>query len=249
MKHRLLAATLMLALAVPACTTTGRESPGSITRGSGNVISETREISNITSLDFSGLGDIIVSQGSSESLVIEAEDNIMPLIKTSVRNGVLTIGFERQDWQNVIVPKKMVKFTLSVRELSSIGSSGLGNIQSEGLKADSLNVRLTGAGSVKLHSVDVASITTLVAGAGGIDLSGKAGEQAVTLSGLGSYKAGDLQSDSAKITVSGAGSATVWAQRTLNVTISGAGSVSYYGTPDVTKKILGVGSVKSIGVK
>ncbi len=69
------------------------------------------------------------------------------------------------------------------------------------------------------------------------------------MGGLGGYRAGDLESVRAKITVSGAGTATVWPRESLTVTITGAGSVNYYGAPQVTKEITGVGSVKSLGAK
>jgi hypothetical protein len=83
-----------------------------------------------------------------------------------------------------------------------------------------------------------------------MELTGTAVEQTASLSGLGSYRAADLASDKAKVTVSGAGSATVWTRQSLDVTISGAGSVNYYGNPSaVSKTITGVGSVKQIGDK
>jgi hypothetical protein len=148
-----------------------------------------------------------------------------------VRGGTLYIGFTRDKWQDTIIPTKQIKYNLTVKDLTSIESSGAASIQNEGLKTSSLRLRLSGAGSVKLNALDASSVDT------------------VTLSGLGSYRAGDLKSKSAKVTVSGAGSATVWATDTLNATISGVGSVNYYGAPTVSKTVSGVGSVKSLGSK
>jgi len=53
----------------------------------------------------------------------------------------------------------------------------------------------------------------------------------------------DLASQTAGITISGAGNATVWAKTSLNVTISGTGSVRYYGSPNVSREVSGLGSV------
>jgi hypothetical protein len=80
-------------------------------------------------------------------------------------------------------------------------------------------------------------------------LGGKVTSQAVTLSGLGNYSTGDLDSQQATITVTGAGGATVWARTNLNVKISGAGTVSYYGSPTITKDISGLGVMNSMGTK
>jgi hypothetical protein len=72
-------------------------------------------------------------------------------------------------------------------------------------------------------------------------------EQTVTISRAGSYNAPKLESQRAKATLTGLGSATVWTVEELDGTIRGLGSVSYYGTPKVRQEISGAGSVKSLG--
>jgi hypothetical protein len=69
----------------------------------------------------------------------------------------------------------------------------------------------------------------------------------LNISGFGDFKAKDLKSKTATVNISGAGSATVWAEDDLAATVSGAGSVNYYGSPNVTKNINGVGSVTKSG--
>ena len=76
---------------------------------------------------------------------------------------------------------------------------------------------------------------------------GKVVSQQVTLTGAGRYQAADLQSDDAVIEINGAGTAVVWAEKTLDVGISGMGNVEYYGAPRVSKRISGVGSVTGKG--
>jgi hypothetical protein len=68
----------------------------------------------------------------------------------------------------------------------------------------------------------------------------------LNISGFGDFKAKELQSKTANVNISGAGSATVWAEDELDATISGAGSVNYYGSPSVTKNVNGVGSISRI---
>jgi hypothetical protein len=71
----------------------------------------------------------------------------------------------------------------------------------------------------------------------------------VRLSGVGSYEAGDLESQTAKVSVSGAGSATVWAKNTLDASLTSVGSIKYYGTPSVTSHIDNLGKLSSLGNK
>jgi hypothetical protein len=248
-KRLMLALVAIGAMLTSACTISVDGKSISVVRGSGIVVSEARQVSGFNAVSFSGMGEIVITQGQSESLTVEAEDNILPQIKTEIRNGTLSIGFKREKWQDWVNPTKPIKFSLSVKDLSSIESSGLGNVQASGLKAGKFTLKLTGAGNLKIEHLDCTSVSSTLAGAGSIELSGTTVDQTASLSGLGSYRAGDLASDKAKVTVSGAGSATVWPSESLEVTISGAGSINYYGSPSVQKTITGVGSVKSLGAK
>lgn len=64
-----------------------------VVRGSGNVVTEQRQVSGFNCIDLSGSGKLIIAQGSSEGLTIEAEDNIIGRIETSViSSGCLTLA-------------------------------------------------------------------------------------------------------------------------------------------------------------
>ena len=258
MQRWLLVTVLVSALVVSACGVTvedGRISINagsgsvSVVRGSGQVTTESRPVNGFSALVLSGFGDVTIKQGNSESLTIEAEDNILPEISSEVRNGVLYLGFKKGTTQDTVIPTKPIRFALGVKDLTSIETSGAGNITADILNTSSLRVSLNGFGGVKINSASAGSISTTVNGAGSLDLVGQIPQQTVTLNGLGSYRAGDLKSQKAKITVAGAGSATVWVSESLDATITGAGSIQYYGTPSVTKNVTGVGAVKSLGAK
>ena len=88
-----------------------------------------------------------------------------------------------------------------------------------------------------------------LSGAGNINVEGMAESLELSISGFGNFNGGDLQSQAADVHISGAGSATVWAEETLDASISGAGSIDYYGDPSVNEHISGVGSVHRNGKK
>ncbi len=58
------------------------------------MITETREVSNFDSISLSGSGEVIVTQGGSESLAIETDDNVMEHVKAEVRCGTLNLSLE-----------------------------------------------------------------------------------------------------------------------------------------------------------
>jgi hypothetical protein len=220
-----------------------------VTRGSGTVTSETRPVSGVTGVRLEWLGDVTITQGDTEALTVEAEDNILPLITTNVENGTLVIALKPDTNRDAVIPTKPVRFGLDVTALELIDISGAGNVRTDGLEGETLALNLSGAGNVDLSGLQLIQLTASSSGAGNISLAGVAEDQSSTLSGLGNYQAGDLESIDARVEISGAGNATVWVRNQLDVKISGAGSVSYYGEPQVTQDVSGVGSVKPLGEK
>ncbi len=221
----------------------------SITRGSGNVISQERQVSNFHQVDLSGIGDIILTQGDQEALTIDAEDNLMPLLRSDVQNGTLFLGLKDTTGRQNIMPTKPITFKLSVKNLDGVSISGSGSLQADSLKSTNLDLHASGSGKFIIHSLTADSLNTTISGSGDGEMAGEVKDQSITLSGSGNYQAGDLKSETCRITISGAGKMTVWATNTLDVRISGSGDVSYYGNPTLTKDISGSGTLNSLGNK
>jgi hypothetical protein len=215
--------------------------------GSGNMVTEERDVSGFDSVALSGFGEVIITQGDKESLTVETDDNLMQYIETQVRDGTLELGFTDDD----ILPRpsKSIIFRLSVIDLTALDSSGAGRFEMDELDADRLEVTLSGAGDIRMDSLTATDLAVTVSGAGNIELAGEVETQEVNLDGLGNYNASDLESQAATVRISGAGSASIWVHDTLDVTISEAGNVDYYGSPEVSKNISGVGKVTSQGDK
>ncbi len=213
--------------------------------GSGKVITENRTVSNFKNITFSGLGEMLITQGETESLTIEAEDNIVAIIKTEVKDGTLTIGFTQNNTN--LRPTQPIKYTLAVKALDNLRLSGAGNINMPALKTDKFALRISGAGNIKIDKLEATDLTMILSGAGNASVSGQVTSQTIELTGFGNYGARELSSQTANVLVSGAGNATVWAQKSLDAKISGFGSVNYYGSPEVTRKITGAGNIKGLG--
>jgi len=209
------------------------------TPGSGRVITASPAVSGFNAVSFDAIGDLVIQPDDEESLVIEAEDNVLAEIRTSVQGGTLTIAFANEgDWARVR-PTRPVRFTLTVKQLSALTLGGAGNVTVQGLRTENFKTTLSGAGNLALQDLEATQVSCNLTGAGNLEAAGQAQQLDVLVSGVGSYKGSNLQSDSAQITLSGAGSAVVWATQNLDVNISGVGSVSYYGDPTVTQASTG----------
>jgi hypothetical protein len=216
--------------------------------GSGNVVTETRDVSDFRAIEVGYPAQVLVTQGGKESLKIEAEDNLLPGLKTQVKNGVLEIFYKTENGKHVN-PRKPVKITIVVKDLADVEFSSAGELTLEGLKTNRLDLSLSGAGNLKLDKVLIQDLKVNLSGAGSMSASGSANNLELHISGFGDFKGAELHDKDARVDISGAGSATLWVDDQLTAEVSGAGSVNFYGSASVNQHINGVGSVKHLGNK
>lgn len=233
---RIVALLVVLVIASSACN---------IVRGSGDIVSESREVSGFDSIDLSGSGDVIITQGETESLTIETDDNVMEHITSEVRGGTLYLGTEPR---TNVIPTRLV-FTLGVDELRAADVSGSGSIEADSIETDSLELNVSGSGSVNVDSLAADDLKVGISGSGEVQLAGETPEQDIDISGSGQYRAGDLLSETAVVSISGSGEATIWTTGSLDADVSGSGTINYYGAPTVTSSTSGSGNVNGRGEK
>lgn len=189
-------------------------------RGSGNVQTEERQVRDFSAISLNGFGKLIIEQTGTESLSITADDNILPLITSEVRNGTLYLGFKEERMVNNVSD---ITFRVTINDLEAIDLSGAGSVEATNINTDQLRITSSGAGDV--------------------NIAGTTEKQEVELSGVGRYNGEDLVSKEATVETSGAGNAVVQVSDSLDANISGAGSVTYIGDPQVKQVISGAGSV------
>ena len=214
--------------------------------GSGNIVTESRTVSDFSEVSLAGAGELVLAQGGKEGLTITADDNIMPHIRTQVSNGKLTVDF---DVMGGIRPSKPIKLDLTVKTIRAVHLSGGWKVQAERIKTDRLALKASGSAEVKLEGLEATDLTTEVSGSGRFSFAGQVTTQKVDISGAGNYAAGNLSSQTAKVKISGSGNATLWVREGLDVSVSGAGAVGYYGSPKITQNIAGSGTLKTLGNK
>ena len=82
---------------------------------------ETRTVSGFTGIDASSVFNITVARGNTESLIIEADDEVMPYVRSEVRNGVLHLYLERG---NQVKNIKTLNASVVMRNLDKVSLSG-----------------------------------------------------------------------------------------------------------------------------
>ncbi|WP_265580414.1 head GIN domain-containing protein [Methanofollis aquaemaris] len=213
------------------------------TVGSGNVVSETRDVGAFQSVELNTFATVMVTQGASGPLVIEAEDNIVPLVQTRVSDGVLVVDLDAACVRNT----RPVIVRVTMEEVQRLSVSGSGTVQGENeIVAGRLETAISGSGNLDL-GMNVTTLETTISGSGEARLSGTAAEHNAGISGSGALKGFDLTTERTNLVISGSGAAEVLATGALDVQIAGSGAAIYRGDPVVTQEISGSGSLVRAG--
>ena len=220
-----------------------------VIRGSGNLISETREVSSFSEIRLDGAGRLFITQGTDESLEIEAEDNIIGELTSEVQGDTLVLGYQDKPWATTVIPTNGITYTLTVVDLTGITFNGAGDLELSSLDTSSLAVEINGAGQMDIDALRADNLSVLIAGTGTISVGGQVSSQDVIIDGAGNYQAGDLETVSTSIEINGIGNGTVWATDSLEINIDGGGTLNYYGTPSVTQDINGLADINNRGEK
>jgi len=215
--------------------------PGAGTRGSGNVVQEERQISGIRSVSLSNQGDLFIDIGDEERLVIEAEDNLLEYIESSVSNGRLEIGTRgSMELRN----RRPIKYYLTVMSLEGLAVTSSGDINAPELEATSFSIDVSSSGDVTLAGLTTDRLEVDISSSGDVRVDGgTATDQDVTVSSSGNYNARSLQSQTANIELSSSGDATVSVSDTLDVQLSSSGDLYYSGDPQVDAQTSSSGDV------
>ncbi len=217
---------------------------GKRVRGSGNVIMQSRNVSDFTGVSISGAMHLYLKQETSSSVKIETDDNLQQYIMITVENGVLRI----RPQQNInLVETGKIKVFVSAPVFRSMEATGACNIFSENMlsSGEAIDIDLTGASDarVELKSPKVSADLT---GASSLSLKGEAKEFSIDGSGSSNVRCFDLLTEETRIDMSGACDAEVFASVKLDVKASGASDVKYKGNAAVSQDVSGAGSVKKV---
>ncbi len=203
-----------------------------------------RKVSGFQALASSGSFDVVLSQGSTESVRVKADADVINEVVTEVKNGTLMIhSNNKHNWGNFWNNKKVTVYVVA-KDLNTISVSGSGDLKIENdFNTSSLAFRLSGSGEFS-GKIYVKTLEAAVSGSGEFTIAGSADELNVAISGSGDFNGDGLVTKSTAIRVSGSGNASVYASEKLDASVSGSGDVRYSGHPkSISKVVRGSGDV------
>jgi hypothetical protein len=194
--------------------------------GNKNVVTKERKAGYFEGIKVSTGIDVFLKEGSSESISVEADENLQEYIITEIRDGVLHVYTEA----NIrFAERKRVYVTM--KTVSSIRTSSAGDVIGETpFTCDKLELSASSAGSIKMD-VKAKEIDADISSSGDITISGSADSLEASLSSAGDLNASELKTTTADVTVSSAGDAEINVSEKLIARASSAGDINYQGNP------------------
>ena len=217
-----------------------------VIKGNGISKTETREASGYTSLSSGGPMKVEIVYGTSNTIQLEGDENILPYIETIVKNGELTIRVKERISVQTKVP---LRVHVSMTTINGIAHSGSGEIRGSGnfTSTQATDIAQSGSGSINLKFNKFAGMSISQSGSGSIKMEGELNDDLdVSQSGSGNVDCERVASQNVNAHISGSGSLRVNASKSLDAQISGSGHIYYTGSASVSTHVSGSGRVEKI---
>ncbi len=212
-------------------------------KGNGQITSNEIILNDYKEMSIHGSKVVVYEQKADATpyIIIETDENIMPLLDIRSENGVLVIKNEKN-----ISPSSFKIYTNSTA-LEKVSSSGSSKIHLSGdINTPSLTVSVSGSGKVNGDNIICQDFRGTVSGSGNLKVNGSATNVRISTSGSGKVDVSEMPATTAECRISGSGTNIVNVSESLNASVSGSGKVNYIGSPEVNSSVSGSGKVRPI---
>lgn len=211
--------------------------------GSGEIVTETRSVSDFKSIDLLTSADVEIVKGDSFKVEVSDYENIVQYLSLKVVAHNLIISVS--PITTVLTNSKAKVMITMPDSLTSVSIAGSGDVVLNSAFKDLEVFIITGSGSINAtKALTINKMTASILGSGSIAAKGNVETLTTLISGSGNINFSNLISKTANCTTTGSGNTYVNATNTLKANITGSGNIVYAGSPTVTSNISGSGVVK-----
>src|SRR5262245_31849729 len=147
--------------------------------GSGTMKTEIRPVEPFTVITLSDIESslLVIERTGAESLSVTAEDNLLPLFTSTIKDGTLRLTFAKGNSFH----GKRPTYKITVNDLHAL------NIQ--------------GGAAIEVSKLDSDRLSISVEGAAGGNLAGRVDNLTISIKGAAAISAGELKAKRAKVTM------------------------------------------------
>ncbi len=210
-------------------------------RGSGNIVTETRKTSNFTAIDAAGPIHVQIKKGTAQSVTVQADDNIMRLVETTVTGNTLNIKLRKiNNLRNATI-----NVTVVVTEFTEASASASAEIKSEETIGSDSKINLTASSAAKIEvKLNVPAVNVNASSGADIDLAGNTKNIQAEASSGSQINAAALKAENAKGNASSGADIKLFGSVSIDASASSGGQVNYTGgAANVIKNVSSGGGV------
>jgi hypothetical protein len=252
-RHTPIFATVLLVLAVGCGTATSiSQEYGTLTitidgvapkEGSGKTGKEDRKVEGFQRVHARNGVDVVVTVTGAESATVEADDNLLSLVETTVENGTLRIGVKGS-----LKTRNPLRVRVTAKQLEGLTAESSARVSGKDLKGDNVALSASSSGRVTANNVNAKKLKVSVSSSGSVTADGQADRQEIKASSSGRYEGSKLISRTSQVTCSSSANTAVHATKEVSGSVSSSGSVRYSGSPStVAVSTSSSGSVQAAG--
>ena len=188
-------------------------------RGNGSIKTETRDVAAFEAITCDGGYEVQIDCQQKQSVTIETDENLLPLVKTEVHSNTLRVYTK-----GMLLPTNRIRITVSIPNITEFTSNGSVDGDINNINNNALEIGIHGSGKLSMN--------------------GKSGNVKIRASGSSKIDATSLISENSDIQINGSGNMHVYATNSIDVQINGSGTVKYKGEPKtVNQQINGSGRI------
>jgi hypothetical protein len=206
-------------------------------KGSGNVVTENRPVTEGFNAVKAGNGlEVVLEQADKAAIIVEADDNLQKHISTRIENGVLVISSDCNSFMNATK-----KITVQMPVITSVEVGSGANLNSKNtLKSGTISVKSSSGADIKIAIEAEKAICESSSGSS-IDIMGKAIELETASSAGSSIDAEKLLSNTVTASASSGSTTDVYPLMSLKANATSGGNINYHKIPKNLNKSAGSG--------
>lgn len=188
-------------------------------------------IQPFTSIKANGVFDLILQQGTRESVVVKGD---YPSDLIVMNNGNTLVVMDTVS--NHFRKHENTEIYVTFKKLDAMETESVGQIKTlDTIKTGRFVYESDGIGESILY-INADSVTASENSVGILTLAGKARYATLEDNGIGALKAQDFKVDILHVSVNGVGAAKVYADSEIYLDVNGIGGVKYYGHASVKEE-------------
>ena len=202
--------------------------PGNMVTGNKQVITQTRDVQNFQNIEAKGGIKLKLEQGSAQEVKVEADENLIDLITTEVRNNKLYVSLKKSIRQYEALNVYVTFDTLNSLTLQAgVQATNEGTLQFGNLD---MNVS-SGAGTDM--NLFAENLSLNVSSGSNVTLSGKTNDLRVDNSSGAIVNASQLEAAYCHANSSSGANTRIWVTKECSIDASSGGRIKYAGSPQI----------------